>query len=91
MSAFSDETLLILMAKSKGETVKRPISAFLTTYQYVKPILAGTNLKAMRLKPRPQFKSVLDQLFDVRLDGEIKTESEGRELVVTLPGLKTNG
>ena len=76
------------MAKSKGETVKRQVSAFLTTYQYVKLILAGANLKAIRLKPRPQFKRVLDQLFEVHLDREIKTESEGRDLVVTLAGLK---
>ena len=79
------------MAKSKGETIKRPISAFLTTYQYVKPILAGSDQKAMRLKPRPQFMRVLDQLFAVRLDGEIKTESEGRDLVVKLAELKING
>jgi tRNA nucleotidyltransferase (CCA-adding enzyme) len=46
LSALSDETLVILTAKSKGETVKRPISAFLTTYQQVKPILTDSDLKA---------------------------------------------
>lgn len=80
-SGLSDEVLLILMAKSKGETVKRQVSAFLTTYQHVKPILSGVDLKAMGLKPGPQFKKILDQLHEARLNGEIKTEREERQLV----------
>ncbi|BFU91684.1 MAG: poly(A) polymerase [Nitrospira sp.] len=91
LSGLSDETLLILMAKSKGETVKRQVSAFLTTYQHVKPILTGRDLKAMGLKPGPQFKKILDHLLDTRLNGEIKTESEEKELVIKLAGLKTDG
>lgn len=91
LSGLSDETLLILMAKSKGESVKRQVSAFLTTYQHVKPVLTGTDLKAMGLKPGPQFKKILGQLLDVRLNGEIKTESEERDLAMKLAGLKTDG
>jgi tRNA nucleotidyltransferase (CCA-adding enzyme) len=81
LSGLSDETLLILMAKSKGDTVKRHISAFLTTYQHVKPILTGRDLKAMGLKPGPKFKQILDQLLDARLNGEVKTDAEERQLV----------
>lgn len=77
----SDETLLILMAKSKGDTVKRSVSVFLTTYQHVKPVLTGTDLKAMGLKPGPKFKQILEQLLHARLNGEIKTELEERQLV----------
>ncbi|HSA86284.1 MAG TPA: CBS domain-containing protein, partial [Nitrospira sp.] len=44
LTGLSDETLLMLMAKSKGDTVKRQVSAFLTTYQHVKPILTGRDL-----------------------------------------------
>lgn len=84
LSGLSDETLLILMAKSKGEMVKRQVSAFLTTYQHVKPIMTGTDLKAMGLKPGPQFKHILEQLVDARLNGEIKTEIDERHLVERL-------
>jgi tRNA nucleotidyltransferase (CCA-adding enzyme) len=80
LSGLSDETLLILMAKSKGETAKRRVSAFLTTYQHVKPILSGTDLKTMGLKPGPQFKKLLDQLLAARLNGEVRTEAEERQL-----------
>lgn len=81
LSGLSDETLLILMAKSKGETVKRQVSTFLTTYQHVKPILTGTDLKAMGLKPGPRFKEILDRLLDARLNEEVKTEAEEQQLV----------
>ncbi|HEU5091404.1 MAG TPA: hypothetical protein VFT30_01885, partial [Nitrospira sp.] len=88
LSGLSDETLLLLMAKSKGESVKRQVSAFLTTYQHVKSMLTGRDLKTMGLKPGPQFKKILDQLIDARLNGEIKTESEERDLVMKLAALK---
>ena len=84
LSGLSDETLLGLMAKSKGESVKRQVSAFFTTYQHVKPVLTGTDLKAMGLSPGPQFKKILDRLLDARLNGEVKSEAEERELVKRL-------
>ncbi|MBI3355723.1 MAG: CCA tRNA nucleotidyltransferase, partial [Nitrospirae bacterium] len=86
LSGLSDETLLGLMAKSKGESVKRQVSAFLTVYQHMKPVVTGVELKAMGLKPGPQFKNILDRLLDARLNGELKTESEERELARRLVG-----
>ena len=80
LSGLSDEMLLILMAKSRGDRVKRQVSAFLTTYQYVKPVLTGADLKAMGLKPGPKFRQIIGQLLDARLNGEIKTEAEERQL-----------
>ncbi|MCP9456550.1 MAG: CBS domain-containing protein [Nitrospira sp.] len=82
LSGLSDETLLGLMAKSKGDLVKRRISAFLTTYQHVKPILSGTALQAMGLKPGPQFKEILSRLLDAKLNGIVKTEAEERAFVL---------
>jgi tRNA nucleotidyltransferase (CCA-adding enzyme) len=81
LSGLADETLLGLMAKSKGEAVKRQISAFLTTYQQVKPSVTGADLKAMGLKPGPQFKKILDRVREARLNGEVHTDSDERALV----------
>lgn len=86
LSGLADETLLGLMAKSKGEAVKRQVSAFLTTYQHVKPFVTGVDLKTMGLQPGPQFKKILDRLLDARLNGEVKTESEEHELARRLAG-----
>lgn len=87
LCGLSDETLLGLMAKSKGESVKRQVSAFFTTYQHVKPVVSGADLKGMGLKPGPRFKQILDQVLDARLNGEVKTESEERALVSRLATL----
>jgi tRNA nucleotidyltransferase (CCA-adding enzyme) len=84
LSRLPDETLLILMAKSKGDVVKRQVSAFLTTYQHVKPVLTGVDLKVMGLKPGPKFKQILEQLLKARLNGEVKTETEEKQLVERL-------
>ena len=72
------------MAKSKGDTVKRQVSAFLTTYQHVKLNLTGSDLAAMGLKPGPQFKQILAQLLDARLNGDVRTDTEERQFVQQL-------
>ncbi|HEV8243275.1 MAG TPA: CBS domain-containing protein [Nitrospirales bacterium] len=76
----SDEVLLFLMAKTKLESVKRQISACLTTYQHMKASLTGSDLKAMGLQPGPLYKKILDRLLDARLNGEVKTEADERAL-----------
>ena len=76
----SDEVLLLLIAKTTSESVKRQISAYLTTYQHVKPALTGHDLKKMGLKPGPLYRKILDRLLDARLNGEVKTEGDEREL-----------
>ena len=76
----SDETLLFLMAKAGSESVKRRVSAYLTTYTHVKPILTGTDLKTMGLKPGPIFKKILSQLLSARLNGEVQTKADERNL-----------
>ncbi len=80
LEGLSDETLLFLVAKSKSESVKRQLSAYLTIYQHVKPALTGTDLKGMGLKPGPIYKKILDRLRDARLNGDVKHESEERDL-----------
>jgi len=87
LSGLSDETLLGFMAKSKGDSMKRQVSAFLMTYQHVKSILTGADLKAMGLKPGPKFKQILDHLLEMRLNGEVKTETEERALVHRMANL----
>lgn len=84
LEGLSDETLLLLMAKTRSEAVKRQVSGFLTTYRHVKPSLTGADLKALGLRPGPQFKKILDRLLDARLNGEAGSEADERELVKRL-------
>jgi tRNA nucleotidyltransferase (CCA-adding enzyme) len=80
LTGLADETLLLLMAKARSDAVKRQVSAFFTTYQRTRPLLTGADLKALGLTPGPQFKKILDRLLDARLDGDVKSEAEEREL-----------
>ena len=79
-----DETLVFLMAKTRSKRGKQNISDQFTTYQRVKPILRGNDLKAMGLEPGPLYNRILDRLLDARLNGEVKTEADERRLVSRL-------
>jgi tRNA nucleotidyltransferase (CCA-adding enzyme) len=72
------------MGTAKSETVKRQVSAFLTTYRQMSPTLTGADLKTMGLKPGPQYKRILSALLDARLNGEVATDAEERQLAARL-------
>ena len=84
LRGLSDEVLLFLLAKTKSDSVKRQVSAYLTTYQHVKPTLCGDDLKTLGLKPGPIYKKILDRLLDARLNGEVKTKADERKLAKKL-------
>ena len=74
------EGLLLLAAKAESKDVKRSLSAYLTAYQSAKPSLTGHDLKKMGLQPGPLYRKILDRLLDARLNGEVKSDAEEREL-----------
>jgi tRNA nucleotidyltransferase (CCA-adding enzyme) len=76
-----EETVLFLMASSKSEAVVQHVAAYLDTYRYIRPSLTGEDLKAMGLKPGPQFKTILDRLLQARLNGHVRSPAEERDLV----------
>ena len=78
---FPDETLVFLMAKTRLKRAKQNIVDMITTSRRMKPILNGTDLKTMGLKPGPLYSRILDLLLDARLDGTVETETDERHLV----------
>jgi tRNA nucleotidyltransferase (CCA-adding enzyme) len=89
LSGLPDEVLLLLLAKARGKEVKQGITAYLSEYRYVRAHLTGTDLKAMGLKPGPLYKRLLDRLLAAKLNGEVKTEADERELARKLTRKKT--
>ena len=79
-----DEGLVLLVAKAKSKDIVRLVSAYVTTQQHVRPSLNGADLKALGLKPGPIYKKILDRLLEARLNGEVKTRADERELVKKL-------
>jgi poly(A) polymerase len=51
------------------------------------PLLTGEDLKAMGLKPGPQFKKLLDTIRTLQLDGQLATRQTAEEKVRELLGL----
>ncbi len=76
-----DETLVFLMAKTQSEQGKQKISTLFTVYRQVTPILNGKDFKAMGLQPGPVYQKMLDRLVDARLNKEVETEADERQLV----------
>jgi len=79
-----DEGLVLLVAKARSKDIVRLVSAHVTTQQQVRPSLNGVDLKAMGLKPGPIYKKILDRLLEARLNGEVKTKADERELAKKL-------
>jgi len=86
----SDEALVLLLAKAKPASVARLVSAFMTTDRWVKSLLTGADLKALGLKPGPRYKQILERLLEARLNGEVATEQDERELAQRLIGRHTS-
>ena len=81
LEEYAIENVIFFLAKAKSESVKRQISAFVTSGNQTRPTLSGTDLKSMGLKPGPLFKKILQRLKDARVDGEVTSETQERELV----------
>src|SRR5439155_21883798 len=81
LAALCDEALLLLLATTKSYSVKRQLSAYLTSDQHFTPSLDGGDFRAMGLKPGPIYKKILAHLLDARLNGEVHSASEERTLV----------
>src|SRR5437870_2930501 len=73
-----------LVSQARSKDIVRLVSAHVTTQQQVRPSLNGVDLKAMGLKPGPIYKKILDRLLEARLNGEVKTKADERELAKKL-------
>ena len=84
LEGYANETLLFLMAKSPDEQIKRHVSTYFITDRHTKPLITGNDLKAMGFVPGPQFKRMLTALLDARLNGDVQTKEDERNLVKQL-------
>lgn len=77
----SIEGLLFLMAFSKNERSRRYISTYLTRFMDVRREINGDDLKRLGIKPGPEYKKILNDVYNARLDGAINCRDEEIELV----------
>ena len=76
LQPFRPEELLFMMAKTQREEVRRAISHYFHRYRHVRTELRGKDLKDMKIPPGPIYRTILQELLDARLDGEVKNRWE---------------
>ncbi len=76
--------LLLYLAAVAQEGVKRYVSLYLTRLRQIQSGLDGEALKALGLLPGPNFRRILDLLLAARLDGEVSSVEEERDLLAVL-------
>jgi tRNA nucleotidyltransferase (CCA-adding enzyme) len=87
LSEFSDEALVLLLAKQestqyrrRSSLLKRRLVAYVK-HRTIRTVLTGRDLQALGLEAGPQYKTILAKLLDARIDGMIMTEEMERAFV----------
>ncbi|SHI74263.1 tRNA nucleotidyltransferase (CCA-adding enzyme) [Malonomonas rubra DSM 5091] len=80
-NGLSLEIVLFVMAGSDNEQVRKWVSQYVTDFRKVKVLLDGNGLIELGLKPGPHFHQVFLTLLNARLNGEIRTLEDERQLV----------
>jgi tRNA nucleotidyltransferase (CCA-adding enzyme) len=81
MARTSRESLLLLMALSQDEEIKKAVSDYLTNSSRITTHLGGKDLRDLGISPGPVYKKILDTLLYARLDGKVETREEEINLV----------
>ena len=76
LSAFPNEVILYLMARSKHPDIKRYISLYFTQLKNVRLQLKGQDLLDLGYRPGPRYKEIFDLLLEHKLTGELRSKKE---------------
>jgi len=78
----STEILLLMMARTRKDSVRQWISRYITHLRNQQPILTGDDLKHLGIPPGPLYRTVLDDLLAARLDERVETEEDEKAYVL---------
>ncbi len=76
--------LVLAYALSSKEKVRSHLKLYLDGLRFIRPNLAGSDLKKMGLKPGPQYREIFERLKKAVLDGEVRTPQEELNYVVKM-------
>lgn len=79
-SGLSLEVLLYLVAKAGDEASRRCLSLFVTHLRQVAVEIDGNDLKRLGLAPGPRYRSILQEVLQARLNGQVGTRQEELKL-----------
>lgn len=81
---YRPRVLLVVRTWLQEERLITWLDQYYGEWQRVKTAVTGDDLRAMGLKPGPQFAVLLDQLLAARLDGQVTTAAEEQALLAEL-------
>lgn len=80
------EGVLLLMAKSKREQVKKAISVYLTRLRHVRLEIGGADLRNIGLESGPAYGKILRAVLAARIDGQAECRDDQLALAKSLAG-----
>lgn len=75
------EGILFLYAASQSAMMRERIQKFFIEWRKVQPFLSGKDLQDLGLEPGPRYKTLLNKLKALQLDGEIGSRDEALEFL----------
>ena len=76
LNGFRTELILYMIAATRMKSVKKAISKYYNQLRNVTPVIGGKELIEMGLSPGPLFRKILDELLDVKLNGDVETRAD---------------
>ncbi|MCK5162947.1 MAG: CBS domain-containing protein [Desulfobacula sp.] len=73
---FKTEYILYMMALAKDDDTRKAISNFYTHQREIKPYIKGRDLIKIGIPSGPVFSTILNQVLNAKLDGQLKTKKE---------------
>lgn len=86
LDPLTTEVKLFMMAKTTQDTSRRYISLYFTQLKDTQPMLRGSDLIKMGVKPGPLIKKHLEDLRKARLDEQVKTREDEIEFIMGVKG-----
>ncbi len=88
LDPLSTEAKLFMMAKTTQMATRRYISLYFTQLKDTKPLLRGTDLIQMGIKPGPSIRETLTDLLKARLDEQVMTRQDEMEFISKACGVE---
>jgi tRNA nucleotidyltransferase (CCA-adding enzyme) len=70
------ESLIAVMAKTPQTKVREYINKYIFVYSRKRLRVKGSDLKKLGLKPSPKYSKIMDELFHIKLDKNLKTKKD---------------
>lgn len=76
-----NEGLLYLMTIARKKHIQQAVSLFVTTLRKVTPLINGNELKELGYRPGPSYRTMLNHLIEVQLDGQVDDHKQALQFI----------